>query len=169
MAYGTLEGGEEYHETRGNLEWLNLDEDAREAARVRASMYLDVLYAPRFPGTKTGGADQIDQWPRTGATYIDGTPIASDEVPREMEWATYEAMAREQATPGSLAPDVAWDKKKVLTEVKGIKWEVIKPAEDANPLQGYLPVFPIIEGLLYPILTGPPSASGDFSGQILVV
>lgn len=39
-------------------------------------------------GEKTGGAAQQNAWPRTGLFHADGTAVADDEVPQEIEDAT---------------------------------------------------------------------------------
>lgn len=41
-----------------------------------------------WAGEKTGGAAQQNAWPRTGLTHADGTAVADDEVPQEIEDAT---------------------------------------------------------------------------------
>lgn len=66
--------------------WSALTADQKGANLVAATRRMDLL---NWEGAKTGGADTQDNaWPRTGATYADGTAVATDEVPHEVEAAT---------------------------------------------------------------------------------
>lgn len=92
-AYGTAEGCATYHEERGNAAWAaasDSPDDAREAARLKASDYIDGFRA-RFPGSRTDGRSQDREWPRINAFDRSGEEIADDEVPVEILHATYEA------------------------------------------------------------------------------
>lgn len=111
--YGTLSDANQYHADRGNAAWAGTDE-SKTAALIRASDYIDGRYRYQaaggcwrsmFRGTKTGGRAQEREWPRTGATDSDGNAIPDNEVPVEVERATYEAALRELTEPGSLSPD----------------------------------------------------------------
>lgn len=125
--YGTLAAALTYHADRGNAAWAASDDTLRAAALVRASKWLDGRYRCRFPGVRTGGRAQVLEWPRkppdgnqlygqgkpsdygrfeaSTVFDLDGNAIATDEVPAEIEQATYEAALRELASPGSLSPD----------------------------------------------------------------
>ncbi|KAG1535604.1 hypothetical protein G6F50_015265 [Rhizopus delemar] len=90
--YGTLEGADLYHQARGNAAWAAGTDDARTGALVRATDYIDGRYrvllasgrwASMFPGVRTAGRGQPNEWPRTGAVDYDGDPIQPDEVPDE--------------------------------------------------------------------------------------
>lgn len=111
--YGTLEDADAYHAARGNAAWAAATEPNRLAALQRATDYIDGRYRYQtaggcwksmFRGTKTGGRAQELEWPRTGATDSDGNLIPDDEVPIEIEHATYEAALLELLNPGSLSP-----------------------------------------------------------------
>jgi hypothetical protein len=111
--YGSVAAADAYHAARLNAAWTG-DEAAKQAALIRASAYIDGKYQAQnscgrweslFSGTKTGGRAQALQWPRTGATDNEGNDIPSNEVPIEIEQATYEAALREITLPGSLSPD----------------------------------------------------------------
>lgn len=110
--YGTLSDANTYHSDRGNTGWAGSDAD-KTAALIRASEYIDGRYRYQaggcwrsmFRGRKTGGRAQSAEWPRTGATDSEGNAIPDDEVPSEVERATYEAALRELESPGSLSPD----------------------------------------------------------------
>ncbi|SDT52679.1 DnaT-like ssDNA-binding protein [Pseudomonas prosekii] len=111
--YGTVAEADAYHQARANVGWTG-DDVAKQAALIRASVYIDGKYQAQstcgrweslFSGTKTGGRAQPLQWPRTGATDNEGHAIPPNEVPIEIEQATYESALREIAVPGSLSPD----------------------------------------------------------------
>ena len=92
-AYGTTADCEAYHLARGNTAWASASaspDTVREAARVAGSDFID-SYRRRFPGKKTGGRSQEREWPRTQAVDSEGSVIATDEIPVEIEYASYEA------------------------------------------------------------------------------
>ncbi len=60
-------------------------DDARGPFIVSATRRLDLL---TWQGEKTGGATQENAWYRTGVSYGDGTVVADDELPLEVENAT---------------------------------------------------------------------------------
>lgn len=146
--YGTRAAADTYHSLRGNAAWGVATDAAKDAALVRATESLDGMYQYRWPGTPTGGASQVDAWPRTGAADYWGNALPSDTVPLKVESAAYELALRELQTPGSTAPDVILAQQKVLTEVKGIKWTPLGKggADDA------VPVVHVVENLLSTIL-----------------
>lgn len=106
MNYGTISGFKAYLDARG-VSYAGKTDDQITQALVRASSYIDGAYRAAFPGYKTGRRTQVLEWPRTNATDGAGNSLPSDEVPVEIETATYEGGIRELASPGSLAPDVA--------------------------------------------------------------
>jgi len=92
-AYGTPEDCAAYHLARGNTDWAAAEDSpdtAREAAREAGSDFID-SYRRRFPGSKTDGRSQAREWPRINAFDLEGEEIADDEVPIEIEYASYEA------------------------------------------------------------------------------
>ena len=95
----------------------------QEAAIRRAVAYLDGL---QWVGTKTQGRSQALAWPRTDAIDSEGLEIAVDAIPAEVIAAQHALTRAEIAAPNALSPDVTLSGKKVLTEVKGIRWEVQK-------------------------------------------
>jgi hypothetical protein len=70
--------------------------------RQRASVYIDVVYGPRFYGLPTAGISQTRAWPRTGAKAY-GQGIASDVIPAAVVQASYVAAYQEAVSPGSLS------------------------------------------------------------------
>lgn len=147
--YGSVALADAYHEARLNTAWTGVASspaDAKEAALLRASVWLDGTYGARFTGTRTDGRDQSRAWPRSGATDGEGLAIASDEVPDEVLQATYEAAMRELTTPGSMSPD--------YTPAQGVKSETVGPISvtyrDGSGSQ--LPVSTTIDNILAPLL-----------------
>ncbi len=157
--YGTLADANVYNADRGRADWAAGTEPDREAALVRGSDYVDQRYGaqacgcggPAFPGKKTGGREQEREWPRTGATDRAGNPIPDDEVPIEVERATYEAAYRELLNPGSLSPDYVpaqlVNKEKVGPIEVGY---AVSQDADGNPLR---PVVTVIDEILSGLLT----------------
>lgn len=120
--YGSVALADAYHEARLNTAWTGVASspaDAKEAALLRASVWLDGTYGAKFTGIRTDGRDQSREWPRTNATDAAGNAIDTDEVPVEVLNATYEAAMRELTTPGSLSPD--------YTPSQGVKSETVGP------------------------------------------
>jgi hypothetical protein len=112
--------------------------------RQRGSAYIDGLYGPRFSGSPTGGYAQERAWPRTGAQAYD-TDIGSSVIPAAVVEASYFAAYADGTKPGSLQATYTPGTTKVLTEVKGIKWEVIG---DPSKPGSMVPVISAVEGLL---------------------
>lgn len=110
IAYVEVAECDSYHAARGNAAWTG-DTEAKQAAIVRATAFIDANYRSRFPGQKTNGRDQSLEWPRENydssfVTDDEGFDIANDEIPIEICDATCEAALRELTSPGSLMPDM---------------------------------------------------------------
>ncbi|MEF2073489.1 DnaT-like ssDNA-binding protein [Consotaella aegiceratis] len=142
--YGTDQGLTDYAATVG---YTIPDGATLAVARQLGSDYVDGLYGDRFPGEPTGGIEQERAWPRTGAT-IDGSTLAGDVIPSRVVNASYEAAMLQMTTPGILTKTFTPGERKVLTEVKGIKWEVVGSDAGAPPVV----VSTTIEGMLAPLL-----------------
>jgi len=142
--YGTEAGFETYLEERG---YIQPDGDV-EPALVRASTWLDATYGMQYSGYKTDGRSQLRAWPRTNATDSENISIETDDIPIEVEHATYEAARQELTTPGSLQPIVNPSK-----TIKKVSIEGAVSVEYANT-DNYdqVPLLTIIEGLLAPLL-----------------
>jgi len=155
--YGTVAKADTYHADRGNTAWdaSGVSTPDKEQALLRASEYIDYHFRSSFPGYKTGLRTQTREWPRAWAFDIEHNSIDDDEVPIEVERATYEAALRELATPGSLLPDV--------TPRDQVKREKVGPIEveyNTPPTAGAsMPILTIVRGILAPILTGPAMSS----------
>lgn len=160
--YGTLEGAGTYHRDRGNTAWTTGSDEARTAALVRATDYIDGRYrvllatgrwVSMFSGVRAAGRGQASEWPRTGATDYDGDAIQPDEVPDEVERATYEAALRELASPGSLSPDFVASAAVIKEKVGPIEVAYAEAAVGEQPPNR--PQVPLIDGILAPLLRTP--------------
>lgn len=153
--YGTLDAADAYHEIRGNTAWISqTDEDIRTARLIKASDYIDAFYASRFSGSKTGGRLQAHAWPRINVSDVYGSAVDSLTVPLEVEKATYELALQEEIRPGILSPTSTSDDRKILTQVEGIRWQIVSTA--AGSKSSVYPEFPLIDGILYPLLSSWP-------------
>jgi len=158
--YGTLVDADAYHAARGRADWVESSEPDRTSALVRGSDYVDQRYrgssmygcgGPAFPGKKTGGRSQDREWPRTGASDRSGDPIPADEVPVEVERASYEAAYREVLEPGSLSPDYVPAQRVTREKVGPIDITYSDGADGgtSNPMR---PVATVIDEILGPVL-----------------
>ena len=62
--------------------WDALATAEKETYLVSSTNRLDLL---PWAGEKAGGASQVNQWPREGVNYPDGTPTTTTDVPKEVE------------------------------------------------------------------------------------
>lgn len=89
--YGAAAGFKTYCDSRG-IAHTSLYDDAINALLLVYSEWLDSTYRYMFPGTKNGGREQIREWPRIGVVDRYGNVIGDTEIPREVTYATYEAV-----------------------------------------------------------------------------
>lgn len=157
--YGTVAAADVYHAARANAAWTG-DDVAKQAALIRASVYIDGRYRKLltsgvwqslFLGVKTEGRGQAREWPRTGAEDYEGHAIPSDQVPVEVEQATYEAALRELAAPGSLSPDFVAASTVKRQKVGPIE-EEFSVAAGADGAASVRPVISIIDEMIAPVL-----------------
>ncbi|MGR3574021.1 MAG: DnaT-like ssDNA-binding protein [Sagittula sp.] len=148
-----------YAEAHG-WEYTAFDDDAIEASLRRGTVYVEGLGGPtpslttRWPGTKSSAA-QRRAWPRVGAAYVDGTPIASDVIPAPVEDAVAEAAWFDLGSAGTLFS--------TITASEVVKQEKVGPLsvtyQDARTTADMRPmltsVHDLLAGLLIPDLTGP--------------
>jgi len=151
--YGTLTEADAYHAARGRADWAAADVDARTAALVRGSDYIDQRYTgagcvSTFPGVRAGGRAQDREWPRIGAVDRAGEAVPSETVPSEVLRAAYEAAYRELLQPGSLSPD--------YVPAAQVASEKVGPIEiryaSGDGAQPNRPVVPVIDEILAPLL-----------------
>jgi SLT domain-containing protein len=157
--YGSVSAADAYHEARANSAWAG-DNAAKQAALIRASAYIDGKYQAQnscgrweslFSGAKTGGRAQSLQWPRTGATDNEGHAIPADEVPIEIEQATYQAALREIVLPGSLSPDYVASQTIKREKVGPLETE-FAVSDSASGAGSVRPVITVVDELLAPLL-----------------
>ncbi|WP_115540028.1 DnaT-like ssDNA-binding protein [Xanthomonas campestris] len=167
--YGTLEGADDYHQARGNAAWAAGSEEARTASLVRGTDYIDGRYRvlllsgrwqSMFPGVRTDGRGQPNEWPRTGAVDYDGNPIAADVLPIEVEHAAYEAALRELARPDSLSPDFVASALAIRKKVGPI--EVAYSDKSIDGGVPNRPVISVIDEILAPLIRRPATLPAVF-------
>lgn len=71
-SYQTLAEMDAYAEARGWADWVDADDDAKEAAAREATLYLDTI--ARYRGVRLN-ADQSTEFPRTGLTDWSGYAV----------------------------------------------------------------------------------------------
>lgn len=147
--YGTYSGMVAYFAERG-VTVTSLQADV-EAKLVVASEWLDARYGGQFPGVKYLRREQLRDWPRTGAYDRNGDSISNTEIPREVEWATYQATKRELDVPGALSKDVTPNKyrKASVSSAVAVEYNEFSNSVDAQTK------FQIIDEIMLPLLSGP--------------
>jgi len=159
-SYGTLLGADAYHAARASTGWAG-DEASKQAALLRASVYIDGRYRKRyrsgrwvsmFPGEKVLGRAQAREWPRIGAQDYSGNPIGDGEVPAEVEQATYEAALRELVSPGSLSPDFVATSLVKSEKVGPLETTYAVPDASAPGAAPTRPVITLIDEIIAPVL-----------------
>lgn len=108
----TVAEADAYCTARGIAAWTGTNADKTAALR-RGQDYIAGKYNGRWTyETTDNGVTTYLEWQDTTA-------------PSAVKYAVIEAAAREIAVPFSLTPDVVVGSQKVLTEVKGIKWQAM--------------------------------------------
>lgn len=165
--YGTVQGYTAYMEARGRF--VDPDDEAVQQGLLIASEYVDGRYAATWVNGntyKTGQRAQVREWPRVGFIDCYGYAIGNDEIPREVENATYEAAARQIAKPGSLRKDFSPSAYKQAS-VDGAVAVTFNSAATAADVQLQIPE---IDAIMYPLVNGPSaSVTSSLSGKILRV
>jgi hypothetical protein len=162
-SYGSLADAYAYHEARGNTAWTSTppspESDTQKAALIRATSYIDGRYGAKFPGTKKRGREQALAWPREDALDRDGYEIEDDEVPAEVERATFEAALRELVSPNSLNPDVVMTDrvKSEKVDVIAVEYAASTQASDSIPVVGQ------IDDILAVLIGGAVSSTTEVS------
>lgn len=123
-----------------------------DAAIMRASSWLSAF--PEWDGTMACGRGlQGLAWPRSGVTDCNGDSIPDDEVPLEVQQATYIAALAELSTPGVLTPVITPGKQVKRVKVDVIEEEYMTPqdqgaAGSTDPLESLRPVLTSVTDLL---------------------
>lgn len=128
------------------------DDTDTDAAILRSSSWLSSF--PEWDGAmKCGRGLQGLAWPRTGVTDCNGDSVPDDEVPVEVQNATYLAALAELSSPGILTPVITPGKQTKRVKVDVIEEEYMTPQEQgvtgsADPLETLRPVLTSIMDLL---------------------
>ena len=153
--YGSVANAVIYLTARGMT--LTGDSTSQAADLLIASEWIDGNYRSQFPGYQTGFRAQEREWPRTNAFDYEDQVIATTDIPTEVISATYEAMYRQNITPGCLNVDATLGKNIVEAAVSGAVSVKYAGATSIGDLQLMIPV---IDKILAPILTG---GAGEYS------
>lgn len=127
--YGTMAGWISYAAARGSE---IADNAANRAALIRAGDYIRTRYAVRIEDP--------------------------DSIASVLAEAAYIAAGLEAGTPNLFSGTYTPAQQKVLTEVKGIKWQVVGGADRRLSAMDQQAVCPLIEGLLSPYMTSDITA-----------
>jgi hypothetical protein len=135
------------------------DDTTTDAAIMRASSWLSTF--PEWDGTMTCGRGlQGQAWPRTGVTDCEGSAVADDEVPVEVEQATFVASLAELTSPGVLTPVITPGKQKKSVKVDVIQEVYMTPVEQGvtgsvDPVEALRPVLTLVTDLIKCMATLP--------------
>ncbi len=149
-----------YHENRGRTDWAALANAVKDAALIRATQYLDIVYGNRFVGTKSD-EDQALEWPREDAYDVYGFELA-DVVPKKLKEATAE-LALYAYRVGELLPRPPGQPTETLAGVQSGTYpgHVKKERKRVGPIEkeveyigaGGQSAYPIVEKILRTILS----------------
>lgn len=113
--------------------WEALQDDVKGQYLVAATNRLDLL---TWLGKKTGGATQLNAWPRSGLKYADGTDVSSTEVPNQLQRATILLAGSIASDPASAdAGSSASTTKKVKAGSAEVEFFHSTPALVGKPIQ----------------------------------
>jgi hypothetical protein len=154
--YGTAAGFRAYHTARGRDMTAYASDPTVEAALLVSSEWLDGRYRGVLGGLKVGGREQVRECPRYNWFDVYGKTIASDSVPREMEYAAYEAALKQLVKPGALSIDFTPSKYKRASVDGAVSAEFATFNTSAEAQTK----FAVIEQILSPILTGNLNGAG---------
>ena len=133
------------------------DDTDTDAAIMRSSAWLSTF--PEWDGSmKCGRGLQGLAWPRTDVTDCNGDSVPDDEVPFEVQHATYIAALAELTTPGILTPTITPGKQTKREKVDVIEVEYMTPSDQgvkSDPLETLRPVLTQVMDLLKCMATLP--------------
>jgi hypothetical protein len=133
-------------------------DETTDGAILRASSWVSSF--PDWDGQmKCGRGLQGLAWPRTGVEDCNGDTVPSDEVPIEVEHATFIASLAELASPGILSPTITPGKQKKSVKVDVIAESYMTPSEqgltNVDPVASLRPVLTAVSDLLKCMATLP--------------
>ncbi len=83
-SYDSVANVDAYHLAHGDpSEWSSSNTADKEEALRLATQAQDLEYGSRWKGRRTSATQALD-WPRVGANYDDGHPIASNDIVKEL-------------------------------------------------------------------------------------
>jgi len=88
--YYSLASADDYFETRGNITWVDYDEDEKIYALIKSCQYMETL---EWDGVKSLSTQEL-VWPRIGMEDEDGYSVTSSEIPKRVKWAQAELAYR---------------------------------------------------------------------------
>jgi hypothetical protein len=155
----------------GTLAWASASADEKARALITATNGLETL---RWIGERTSATQSLS-WPRTGANCGDKS-IADDDIPREIELATFDlangllddpAMLRSAPTNESLVPGVSnRDLRRLKLDVMELEWRT-DIAQSATSKVTPLTVLPHLASILGCLTTS--GTGGGIGGVCAVV
>lgn len=137
--------------------------ETTDGAILRASAWMSSF--PDWDGEMTCGRGlQGQAWPRTGVTDCEGDAVPDDEVPAEVEQATYLASLAELGSPGILTPVITPGKQKKREKVDVIDVSFMTPKDQGvsgslDPTETLRPVLTAVNDLLKCMATLPDGRS----------
>jgi hypothetical protein len=139
------------------------DDTTTDAAIMRASAWLSTF--PDWDGSMTCGRGlQGLAWPRKDVTDCNGDEVPDDEVPQEVEMATFVAALAELESPGILTPSITPGQVVKRVKVDVIEEEYMTPRDQGiNAMQDAIetlrPVLTAVTDLLRCMATLPDGKS----------
>ncbi len=128
------------------------DDETTDGGILRASSWLSSF--PDWDGSmKCGRGLQGLAWPRTGVTDCNGDKVPDDDIPFELEHATFLASLAEISTPGILSPTITPGEQVKRVKVDVIEQEFMTPKDQGvttpkNPVETLRPVLTAVNDLL---------------------
>ena len=165
-SYASLSEANEYlnADFRRKAVWNALTDEAKNERLVSATRELDML---DWKGEKAGGNSQTDAWPRQDVFYPDGSPVANNELPIEVEQACIILAADGEsiAAPSSSSSTTGQTIRRLKSGDDEIEYETgthIINKTDPDPVILHEGVLNLIRFYLATIFTG--GTNGNFVG-----
>ena len=114
-----------------------------------------------WPGRRTNGAQAL-VWPRTAASFTDGTAIAANTVPIQIRRAVMEAACYEATNPGTLFNLITASQSIKREKVADLEIEYVGKVDDIEKLR---PTISIVEDYIAQIIRMPEVSSGAGGGS----
>ncbi|MBB76526.1 MAG: hypothetical protein CMJ75_18635 [Planctomycetaceae bacterium] len=132
--------------------WDALGDPEKEAAIVKATRYLDLVYAERWDGVKKTEAQALD-WPRYDADYKDH-PVPSTEVPQAVKDATAEIARWSGENPTTPLINTKTDDAAIKRDKIQVGQIVLDTTYAGGNESSTDTDFPVVEAILDPLTIG---------------